>query len=269
VAGQIERLQLLDVVGETVKTTRKNARWSQRELSRRSGVSQAQICRIERGTCRNLEVGVIDRLFVALGIRYWLAADVPRVTRPQSDQVHARCSAYSTRRLVSDGWLVKREVEIGTDRSRGWIDILAFHPGSGVLLVIEIKTELPDLGAVERSMNWYEREAVRAARRFGWRPSWVGSALLLLHSRANDERVMSARSVIQIGFPGRARELQGVVRGEEPRNGRFVAMIDPRSRRAAWLRSTRSDGRRSRAAYVDYIDAARLLEASPSVRSPG
>jgi hypothetical protein len=105
-----------------------------------------------------------------------------------------------TRRLVGSGWLVQREVEIGADRIRGWIDILAFHPESGVLLVIEVKTEIHDVGAIERSMNWYQREAMRAAHRLGWRPRAVGSALLVLQSRANDERVVSAGTVSPRAF---------------------------------------------------------------------
>jgi transcriptional regulator with XRE-family HTH domain len=263
-------LHMLEVVGGTVRTTRVDAGWSQRELSRRSGVSQAQICRVERGQGRDLLISVLDRLFVALGIRYWLGTELPRLTRPQSDHVHARTSAYATRRLQSSGWLVEREVEIGGDRSRGWIDILAFRPESAVLLVIEVKTELADLGAVERSMNWYEREAIGAARRFGWQPTWVGSALLLLQSQANDARVVSSSAVFAAGFPGRAAELQEAIAGEHPgANHRFVAMVDPRSRRRSWLRATTSDGRRSPAPYIDYIDAARRLEASPSVRSVG
>lgn len=160
---------------------------------------------------------------------------------------------------------MEREVEVGGDRARGWIDILAFHPGSALLLVIEVKTEILDIGAVERTMNWYEREAVLAARRFGWQPVWVGSALLTLDSSVNEERVLSSASVFAAGFPGRAPELLAVIGGEAPSgNHRFLATLDPRSRGAKWLRATRSDGRRTAAAYVDYIDATRLMEPRTS-----
>ena len=47
------------------------------------------------------------------------------------------------------------------------MDLLAWHPATGLLLVIEVKTELHDLGANERQLNWYEREAWAAARRLG------------------------------------------------------------------------------------------------------
>ena len=254
------QLQLLDVVGGTVRTVRMKVGWSQRELSRRSGVPQAQICRIERGRVGDLRISQLDRLLKTLGVRYWLGTEAPLIARQQSDLVHGRCSAYVGRRLGGSGWLVEREVEIGGDRSRGWIDILAFHPERRILLVIELKTEIHDVGAIERSMNWYQREAVRAAKRFGWRPMSVGSALLILQSVENDDRVVASGAAFAAGFPGRAAELQVVIDGDVAiPDRRFIAMIDPRSRRAGWLRSTRSDRRRSTAPYVDYIDAVRRL----------
>lgn len=255
------RLQFIEVAGATVRATRIEIAWSQRELSRRSGVAQSMICRLETGRCRDLRLGVLDRLFVALGVRYWLGIDPPAIHRLQRDFVHALCSAQVGRRLNAAGWLVEREVEIGSERIRGWIDLLAYHPASGTLLVIEVKTEVADLGAVERSIRWYEREATRAARRFGWRPLAVASALLVLESQANDELIRLSAAAFNVGFPGRAPELRSVIAGGAPPAGRrFLAMIDPRSRRANWLRATRSDGRRTGAPYVDYIDAARLLE---------
>lgn len=264
------RLQLLDVVAETVRTARLNANWTQRELSRRSRVSQAHISRIEQGQVVDLRVAVLDRLFEVLGVRYWLGTELPHVARPQSDFVHARCSAYVSRRLAASGWLVEREVEIGGDRSRGWIDILAFHPASGMLLVIEVKTEVQDLGAIERSLSWYRREAHRAARRLGWHTKSIGSALVILQSRVNDDRAVASGEAFASGFPARAAALQAVIDGDAEMGGRqFLAMVDPRSRRSAWLRATRSDGRRTPAPYIDYIDATRRLERQPTAAVAG
>ncbi len=47
---------------------------------------------------------------------------------------------------------------------------MAFDPRTRTLAVIEIKTQLDDLGQIERTLAWYEREAWAAARRLGWRP---------------------------------------------------------------------------------------------------
>jgi hypothetical protein len=156
-------------------------------------------------------------------------------------------------------------VEVGGARSRGWIDLLAYQPRFRTLLVIEVKTEIHDIGAIERSINLYRRESGRVARRFGWRPNHVLAVLLVLQSRANDGRIASDSEVFAAAFPGRAIELRSVIEGSvDPLAGRYLAMIDPRSRRSIWLWPTRSDGRRSPAPYVDYIDAARQLERDGS-----
>src|SRR4051812_30371122 len=127
---------LLSQVASTVIDGRSAAAISQRELSRRSGVPQSRISSIERGQAGWIRSDDLDRLLVALETEYWLGTRQLTLIRPrQTDLVHARCSAHVQRRLGRDGWLVAREVEIRSGRSSGWIDLLAFHPRSGILLV--------------------------------------------------------------------------------------------------------------------------------------
>jgi transcriptional regulator with XRE-family HTH domain len=257
-----QRPQIVIDVAGIVRTARMACAMTQRELSRRSGVSQSRISRIENLRTHDIALSEIDALLVALGVRYWLGTEAPRVTRSSRDLVHGWCAAYVTRRLVAAGWLVEREVEIGGDRWKGWIDVLAFHPATDVLLVIEVKTEIVDLGEIERTLNWYQRQAPVAARRFGWVAREVASSLLVLDTAANERLFSSNRDLLRLGFPGRARQLLGVVRtGTLADSGRCLALIDPRSRGSAWLRATGSDGRRSPTPYADYIDAARQMDS--------
>ena len=202
-------------------------------------------------------MAAVESLLAAMGARLLVDVSPPFIANSrQRDAVHARCSSHVARRLERAGWQVTTEVEIGGDRSRGWIDILAWHPVSGTLFVIEIKTELRDLGAIERSLGWYEREAWTAARRLGWRPTRVVGCLLLLATEAVELRITDNRPELARSFPTRARELANVVAGQfdgRPLK-RGLALIDPRSRRAAWLRPSRVDGRRTPAPYADYAD---------------
>jgi hypothetical protein len=223
-----------------------------------------------RGRCPDVPVRTIDKLLVAMGARLVLDASAPFLFNPrQRDVVHATCTTHVARRLERAGWHVATEVEIGDGRSRGWIDVLAWHPASGALLVIEVKTELRDLGAIERSLNWYEREAWAVARRLGWRPRRITGCLLLLATEAVETRLRENRDALARLFPGRARELanlaaEGGVDPSRPRRG--LALIDPRSRRTLWLRPSRVDGRRTPAPYVDYADFVR--QAAPRCREP-
>ncbi len=162
------------------------------------------------------------------------------------------------------------EVEIGGDRSRGWIDLLAFDPRTGTVLVIEVKTEISDVGAIERSLGWYEREAWAAARRIGWRPRTVIGCLLVLATDVSDTRIQVNRAVFDRDFSLRWRDLVAITSGTTPENGRrALAMVDPRSRRRDWTRPTRIDGRRSPAPYADYIAfMARLRAAGGPPKRP-
>lgn len=252
------------IVGSAVASLRHALGWTQQDLARRAGMSQAMVSTIEHAGIPDLTFARAEQLLAAMGGRLVISTETPYLgdRQRQREPAHARSSAHVAARLRTSGWQVATEVEVGGDRSRGWIDVLAFHPGTGWLLIFEIKTEIHDLGAIERSLGWYEREARFAAQRLGWRPKHSIGCLLLLATAANDARVASNRDSFALGFPVRASALSALVlEGMAPSlAGRAVAMIDPLSKRAAWLRPLRLDGRRSIARYADYSDFMRVFE---------
>ncbi len=218
----------------------------------------------------NLTVDMAGQLLAPLGLAVRLHVDSPLVMGRQREPVHALCVGQTRRRLDARDWATAGEVEIVDGRSRGYIDVLAFNPTTRRLLVLEIKTELHDIGQLERTMNWYVRSAPAAARRLGWMPRTVHGAVLLLATEANDQRLHENRVLLARAFPVRARELSALMGGAARSDGLGLAMVDPRSRRKDWLRSTRIDGRRSRAPYLDYGDClrGRRRGASGAEQSP-
>jgi transcriptional regulator with XRE-family HTH domain len=258
-------------LGLAVRDLRTALGWRQRTLADKAGVSQPWISEIERGRCPDVSIETIDRLLRAMGAQLVIDVTSPFLANPrQRDVVHARCSSFVARRLERLGWSVETEVEVGGDRSRGWIDVLAWHPTTGLLLVIEIKTELHDVGAIERTIGWYEREAWAAARRLGWRPRRVLGCLVVLSTDVVDQRIRDNRSLLDRGFPIRAKALTEIVSqgdASSSSRGRALALIDPRSQRRVWLRPSRLDGRRTRSPYADYADFIRLDGASRGSRS--
>lgn len=264
--GMPDRQDPRTAVGSTVKTLRTAIGWSQRELGARAGMSQSMVCLAERGGLPDLTFSTATALLGAMGARLTIGADAPFLgdRERQRDPAHARLSAHVVTRLRRAGWEARAEVEVGGDRSRGWMDVLAVHPISRVMLVIELKTEIHDLGQIERSLGWYEREAWAVARRLGWRPTREIGCLLLLATDANDLRVAANRASIDLGFPLRARHLEPVVRGgaAPTERGRVIACLDPRSRRRAWCGTLRIDGRRSPSPYLDYADFMRAIRPS-------
>src|SRR3972149_4948882 len=128
-----------------------------------------------------------------------------------------RPNASVRRRLERRGWIVAQESEITMGGTHGFIDILAFDPATRTLVLGEIKTELHDIGEVQRTMAWYEREARPAARRLGWMPSRIRSCVFLLVTRANDERVAANREALAQAYPVRSRVLASLLKDPSPR----------------------------------------------------
>ena len=244
------------------RTVRASLGLSQQRLATTAGVSRGFIAAIESGR-GNPSLDVVERIAEALGLV------VDPVFRPPSvlgdqwpvDALHARCLGQAERRLRTAGWRTAREVEVVHARSHGWIDLLAFHPGTGTLLVIEVKTRLDDLGAIERQLGWYERSAFAIARRLGWTPRRAVPWLIVLGTAEAEAIARQNRELLETGFPARAREMLEVASGANPDRHlrRGFAMIDPASRRQEWLLRTPIDGRRSPAPYLDPRDAARKL----------
>lgn len=257
------RLDLGKEIGAVIHRTRIECGWTQAELARRLGTVQSEVSRLESGSRSHLDVRLVSAAFELLGIRMSLDnATLGLATRrEQQDFVHARCATYVASRLRVAGWDVRSEVEVGEGRYRGWIDLLGFRESDRTALSIELKTELDDLGRIQRTMGWYEREAWAAGRLLGWRPRSIRSALLLLCSTENDMRVRLNRALLEQACPGRAAAVRPwlVTAGAPTPDWPCLAMIDPRSRRVDWLRPTASDGRRSPAPYADYRAAAVAL----------
>jgi len=116
-------------IGQQVVAVRTAIRWTQTDLGRRIGVVQSVISDIEAGAQPDLTLRRAEQLFDAMGARIRVSIDPPRVAEVAlRDPVHIRCSAHVVRRLTTVGWDVRTEVEVGGQRSRGWIDILAYHP---------------------------------------------------------------------------------------------------------------------------------------------
>jgi transcriptional regulator with XRE-family HTH domain len=256
------------VLGRQSKQARLALRLTQRQVATAVGVSRGYIANIEGGRA-NPTLAIVDRLSRVLELDAELVLRRPAISPTdglrgptgQRDLVHARCSGYAERRLTAAGWQVAREAEVVQGRAHGWIDLLALHPRTEALLVIEIKTRLDDLGLVERQVGWYGRSAADVARRLGWRPRRVVSWLLLLASDEVEWSIRNNREALGTSFPMRAREMLAWLQGDHPVAGRGLALIDPSSKRRKWLLRSRVDGRRSGARFPDYASAARQMSA--------
>ena len=221
------------------------------------------ISRLERGAGPVVDVIVLQNTLSALGIRASLDIDERHLEdrRRQADAVHARLNGMLARRLERLGWRTATEVPIGVASPRGWIDLLAFRPTDRSLLVDETKTEIGDLGGLQRSLSFYEQEAWATARRLGWRPARSVVLCVVLDSRAVAERLVENRDLVTRAFAADVSSTLAWLADPKhsPPHGWTIATADPVARGSTWLRPTTLGSRRKSPAYAHYAEAAARL----------
>lgn len=166
------------------------------------------VARIERGAFASIPVGKLRRLAEALGARFdtivrWQGADLGRLL----DARHAAMHETMARLLGGlDGWVFEPEVSFSFYGERGIIDVLAWHPGRRMLLVIELKTEIVEVSGLLGTMDQRRRLAAEIGARFGWRPLAVSTWVVVAESRTNRRAVSAHASVLRAKMPldGRA-----------------------------------------------------------------
>ena len=94
----------------------------------------------------SLTVGTLSRLVDALDATLvveirWQGADLDRLI----DREHAHLQEATARRLASRGWMVRAEVSFNHYGDRGSCDLVAWHPGSRTMLVVEVKSRIGNL----------------------------------------------------------------------------------------------------------------------------
>lgn len=135
----------------------------------------------------------------------WRAGDLDRLL----DADHALLSATVVRLIQAAGWETRVEVTYATRGASGSIDILAWHPSSGAILVIEVKTEIASAEAVLRKLDEKVRLAAAvAAERFGWRVTSVSQLLVIEESSTNRRRLAAHAALFDAALPSRGRDMQ-------------------------------------------------------------
>ena len=177
-------------LGRIARTLRVRQRLTQVALSLRAGVSRRAVATLERGGARRLLLGTIEAILGALGARadmriLWNGPELDRLL----DAAHAALCAVIKRRLERWGWVVRVEVSYSRYGERGRIDLLAFHPATSILLVVEVKTDFVDVQALLGTLDAKARLATHVAARFGWQVRAVMPAIAFVEDRAIRDRL--------------------------------------------------------------------------------
>jgi hypothetical protein len=101
------------------------------------------------------------------------------------------------------GLVHRAEVSFSVRGERGSIDVLAFHPTAATLLVVEVKSVVPDLQATFVTVDRKTRLASEIARERKWRPAHVGRLLVLREDWTARRRVAAHEATFAGAFPAR------------------------------------------------------------------
>ena len=230
-------------LGRLARMLRVRQRLTQVALAARAGVGRRAVSLLETGRAHVLRVREVEAIVGALGGRLdlrllWNGPELDRLL----DEAHAALGASVKRRLERWGWLVRVEVSYSQFGERGRIDLLAFHPATRMLLVIELKSELVDVQALLGSLDVKVRLAPAIVERFGWTPRAVLPAIVFLEDRTTRNRLARV----------------------DPLFARFAL----RGRGAiSWLRRPGSDAPSGLLWFTDGGRAKRTRSRAPRVRS--
>lgn len=151
--------------GRQVRALRRRRGWRQVDLARSARTSRTSISRVELGHADEVTVRALNAIAGALSARLdlrlsWNGEGLDRLL----DADHAALVEEVARALRALEWSVKVEVSFNIRGERGSIDVLAFHPGTGVVLVVEVKSVVPDVQATLHVLDRKSRLALEIAR---------------------------------------------------------------------------------------------------------
>jgi transcriptional regulator with XRE-family HTH domain len=184
--------------------------WRQVDLGAAADVSAATVSRIERGHIGSLSVDVLVRVGAALDVRIdvvprWRGGELDRMIAAGHSAMHETVATE----FRGTQWLLAPEATFSIYGERGAIDILAFHPPTAALLVIELKTDLVDVQALIGAVDRYRRLAPQLARDRGWTVGAVSCWVILREMPANHRRLAAHATVLRTAFPQDGRRVRG------------------------------------------------------------
>jgi transcriptional regulator with XRE-family HTH domain len=252
-------------LGSLLRAVRIRRRLRQEDVAAAAGVDRSWVSRIERGHLGTVSTGRLRAIAGVLEVGLeivptWRGGEVARVVNERHSRLHELFAAHLAR---TPGWEFATEVSLSSWGERGVIDILAWHAALRLLLVVELKTEIPDPAGVIAQVDRYRRLAPGIGRDRGWDATSVATWVLVAESDMNRRQLARHRVMLRNAFPLDGRTLGRWLRDPGGRAG--VAAGVAAGGAGAGVRGQSGAGVRGQAAVNGL---AFLANAGPAITSP-
>jgi transcriptional regulator with XRE-family HTH domain len=214
-------------IGLSLRALRIRRGWRQIDIARRANVSRGTVSKIERGRLRGVSLDALARVAATLeadlDVRIrWRGEQLDRLL----DAGHARLVSAVVARLSRLGWQVAVEVTFSIWGERGSFDILAFHPPSGSVLAVEVKTVVPDFQAMITTLDRKARLAPEVAAERGWKATRSSRLLVIEAGSTARDRIRRLDAAALAALPHRGTQVRSWL--ENP-SGSLAGMLFVRS----------------------------------------
>ena len=240
--------------GAAVRAARVRRGWRQVDVAELAGVSDSTVSRLERGIVSTFQLRTIRAIAAVLEVSVEMQA---RSRAASFERVANQAHAALADRVVAwidgvGGWQLRPEVSFSRFGDRGVVDLVGWHAGSRALLIIELKTEIVDVGELLGTLHKKGRNGREIASGLGWSPMTVSALLVISDSSFNRRRIGTNASTFHAALPARMPEvrrwlhLPGAGAAEGLRGLMFFANRHPRqpNERLTVVRRVRRSSRR-------------------------
>ena len=176
-------------------------------------MSRSLVASVDRGQLDGVTIGSLVRAAAALG------ADVDVRLRYRGehldrllDEDHAATVEALVQRLTDLGWVAQVEVSFSIWGERGSIDVLALHEPSGSVLVVEVKSVVPDSQALLHGLDAKSRLAPQIAQERGWVARSVSRLLVVGDTSTARRRIGRLAATYDRALPIRGRDVTAWLR---------------------------------------------------------
>jgi len=169
-----------------------------------AGVSRQLVSRVESGDVAHIQAGVLERVIAAVGgnldaqVR-WHGEGLDRLL----DSAHAALVERVVAMLRAEGWETAVEVSFAIRGERGSVDVVGLRRDLGAILIVEVKTVIPDAGGMLSTLDRKARLAPEIAAQLGWPCRSVSRLIVVGDSTTTRRRVRLLAATLSAVLPVR------------------------------------------------------------------